>query len=124
MLKMRVVTDKQELDSFASQYNVEQQEDLCLYLAENRGEPLGVCFYRFTKEGMKILFADAGGDDALVDGLIRAAMAALFDRENDHVEFSEKMDLPLLRALHFLDEDCLCIKSANVFFETCKKCKN
>jgi hypothetical protein len=124
MLKMRIVTDRQELSSFAEKYGVDEVEGLCLYLAENRGEPLGVCFYRFIEEGMEILYADAGGDAALFDGLIRAAMAALFDRENDRVLFAETMDRQLLKEYRFITGDKLCIKSANEFFQTCKNCKN
>ncbi len=124
MLKMRIVEDKQEIVRFAENYGVPTDRDLHLYVAENRGALLGVCFYRFTEDGMEILSVDAQGDTALYDGLIRAAMSALFDCENDRVDFAETMDRDMLEACGFVTKDELCIKSANVFFETCKKCKN
>lgn len=124
MLKMKIVMDKQEVFSWAKIYKIPESDELGLYLAENRGEVLGVCFYCLTDYGMKILMVDTKGDTALFDGLIRAAMALLFDHEKDRVEFSKNMDLQLLRQLRFVQENNLCIKSANVFFETCKNCKN
>ncbi len=124
MLKMRTVTNENERESFAKIYGLEKEKGLNLYLAENRGEVLGVCFYRFIDEGMEILYADADDDDALFDGLIRAAMAALFDCEKDKVVFSKAIDRQTLQKYRFITGDELCIKSANVFFQTCKNCKN
>ena len=124
MITMRVVKDPKETERFAAEYGVEPEAGLCLYLAENRGESIGVCFYRFTDFGMKILLAETDGDLTLFDGLIRATMAALFDREEDRVEFDGRMDREALRSCRFVTGDEMWIASANHFFETCKNCKN
>ena len=124
MLTMRIVTDSEEISAFAEQFGVNVSEGVCLYLAENRGTVLGGCFYRFNEEGMEILFADTEGDIPLFDGLIRAAMAALFDQEKDKVVFADSMDKELLKNCRFIEGDECCINSANVFFDTHKNCKN
>lgn len=124
MLKLMPVTDREVLKRYAIEYGVPVDESLCLTIADQRGECLGVCFYHFTPEGMQIEFADADGDDALFDGLLRASMAALMDKPEDMVTFSDRMDRELLRAWNFLKDEEVCVKSANAFFETCKKCKN
>jgi len=124
MLTMRIVTDPAELSAFAETFQVSIDEGVCLYLAENRGTVLGGCFYRFNEEGMEILFADTYGDVPLFDGLIRASMAALFDREQDKVIFADSMNRELLKSCRFIEDDELCIHSANTFFETHKNCKN
>lgn len=124
MLKLMPVTDREALERYAAAYNVPVDEGLCLTIADQRGECLGVCFYHFTPEGMQIEYADANGDGDLFDGLLRASMAALMDKPEDTVTFSDRVDHELLRAWSFLKEGEVCVKSANAFFETCKKCKN
>lgn len=124
MLELKKITDKQKAAALAEKYSLRPEGDLLAYIAENRGEMLGACFYRPTVEGMEIVFAETQGDIPLFDGLLRAAMAFLFDKENDAVVFGPDMDFDMLRAARFVKEDEDRIKSANVFFETCKKCKN
>ena len=126
MLKMVPVSNREQICSCADSFGFKLPEDVevLLYIADQRGECLGCCFYRMVPDGLEILYADAKGDDALFDGLIRACMAGLMDCENDTVYFSPEMDRPLLEKWRFVQNDSLCIKSANAFFQTCKNCKN
>ena len=124
MIQMRVVQTAAEVNRFAESCHVTPEPGLCLYLAENRGETVGVCFYRFTDFGMRILAVDTGDDLPLFDGIIRTTMAALFDREDDRVEFAEQVNREALVACRFVGEGEMAIPSANHFFETCKNCKN
>lgn len=124
MLQMLPVTDKPVLEQYAAEYGLAAEDSLRLYVADQRGECLGVCFYRFVPEGMEILLVDTKGDGVLFDGILRAVMAALMGREADTVLFSGRVDPVLLREWGFLSGGMDCVKSANTFFETCKKCKN
>ena len=73
---------------------------------------------------MQIEYADANGDGDLFDGLLRASMAALMDKPEDTVTFSDRVDHELLWRMELSQRRGSLCKSANAFFETCKKCKN
>ena len=116
MLKLMPVTDREALELYAAVYNVPVDEGLCLTIADQRGECLGVCFYHFTPEGMQIEYADANGDGDLFDGLLRASMAALMDKPEDTVTFSDRVDHEPVSYTHLTALICRLFKKPMRFF--------
>ena len=123
MLTMKVLEDAAAVKEYAARDAIPYEDGLCIYLAENRGEELGICYYIRRDYGMEILHADAGDDLFLLDGVVRSAMSKLFDMEKDMVSFDNCKNLDQLRSLDVLDADKTVIESANTFFETHKNCK-
>lgn len=94
-----------------------------IYEAKERGERIGFAVFENEEGRVTLTCAEYGGDEQLLDGLVRAGMAWLCDCGISSLYFGEKLDRGVLKKLGFVSDDKNDVDSVCEFLKTCKKCR-
>lgn len=98
-------------------------EETFIYEAKEGEQRIGYAVFQNKDQKPTVVYAEYGGDESLLDGLIRSGMAWMDDNHLTCLYFSDELDQAPLKRLGFLTDDKKYVDSIENFLKTCKKCR-
>lgn len=119
MIKILPLKNEEILKELNAKEAINAQLAFCLYDGDKID---GYVLYNISNNCGEFLLARAE-DNAMIDGLIRATLASLYDFGINQATFSDKFDLNLLRKLKILKQDEVMMNSIKSLLYHCEGCK-
>ncbi len=119
MIKILPLRDKQILNSLNLKEGTNAALAFCLYDAD---EIDGYILYNITEQSGEVVLVKAS-DDSMVDGLIRAVLASLYDFGINSVTFSDAVDMDIVRKLNIVKPNEITVPSIKDILYNCKNCQ-
>lgn len=119
MIKILPLKDIEILKELNAKEATNAQLAFCLYDGEQID---GYILYNVTGDCAELLLVRAD-DNAMIDGLIRATLASLYDFGINKATFSDKFDLNLLREFKILKQEETMMNSIHSLLYQCEGCK-